>query len=349
MQRILLFSVVSAHILLMNSAIAEAGQRFKLGVVVALTGAMSVHGEVIKNSILLAKEQFDLNNTIDILIENDDWQPRNTVSAVQKLIDRDKVDALVVFGTNQGLSVVPLTEKAEIPLLSINVNRSVVRGKTRSFLMMPSVEALMSASVQRVRELGYKKMAVVATVQDSCLLQKQLFEASGVSQITKSMEILGTEQDLRDIASQLKKSGPSAIFLSTLIPQGAILAKRLRESGFQGAFFAGIQEASLTELKLSNGALMGAWVVAGDEAQADAFYASYKQRFGIDIREVSFFGIYGFDAFRLLLDGRRSGDLLTFLRTVKDFRGASGVFSADGENGFTFPVAVRTFSEKGFR
>ncbi len=330
-----------------TSCLAQERTQFKLGVVVALTGAMSIHGEAIRDSLFLAKEKFDTYDQIKIIVENDEWLPKNTLSAVNKLITQDKVDGILVFGTNQGLAVVGTVEKAGLPFFSVNVNRAVVKGRSNSFLMMPSIEALTEQNIREARARGYKNIATVSTIQDSCLLQQKIFNESNVAPISTSLEILPTDQDLRDTANQIRKTKSDAVFLSTLLPQGAILARRLREVGFKGDFFAGIQEASFTEVGVSRGALVNAWLVIGDDTFSTDYYQSYEKKYSEKIAEKSFLGVYGYDTFRLILAGIESKNLTHYLHTLKGFAGASGHISADSANGFNFPVKIKRFTESG--
>jgi ABC-type branched-subunit amino acid transport system substrate-binding protein len=89
---------------------------------------------------------------------------------------------------------------------------------------------------------------------------------------------------------------------------------------------------------------MEAWFTTGSDEHAMMFIDSYKARYGLDPRGLSMFSIYAYDGFRLLNQAIKSGDVLGYLRSVKNFQGASGQLSADGMNGFTFPVAIRKLS-----
>jgi len=325
---------------------AEDGELFKVGAVLALTGPVSIAGIPMKNAMVMAKEDFDKADRIKLYFEDDGFLPRNTVSAVQKLMHQDKVDALVVFGTNQGLAVVNVTERKKIPLLSLNVNRNVVRDRDYSVLLMPSVEALTSVNISEVKRRGYKKVATVASVQDSCLLQQQIFEDSGVAEIVSSQEFEPSERAFREIATRIIQTQPDAVFVSTLPPQGSLITKRLRQLGFKGDFFGGIQTAHLAELRASGGALENGWVVSGEDRQASQYYDQYRRRFNVEPTGLS---IYAYDSIRLIIEGLKTDDLNGFLHTVRDFDGIAGIYSADGHNGFSFKVVAKQFTANGYK
>ncbi len=325
------------------SSLASAADKVKVvGVSVPLTGTSSFVGESIKNSILLANEELSEKDKFKIIVEDDGFKPANTLSIIQKFINQDKVHFIIVMGTNQGMAVKDVIAKAGIPFLSLNVNRSVVHNMTQSFLFAPALEDLTAINIKVAKEKLYKKVAIVSTIQDSCLLQKKIFEESNEFEITNSIEI--NPDDLlvvKDIAVKIKASNPDAVFLSTFPPQGGILARRLRELGYKGDFFGGIQQYRREEIKNSNGALLGAWFVSGTEESAGPFLATYKNKYGVDPLELSTFALYAYDSLGLLSNAVKSGDVLNYFRTVKDFQGISGKLSADGKNGFAFPVAAQ--------
>lgn len=341
-----LFVSVLALVLGVNPVIAEHSQPLKVGAVLPLTGPLSVQGVPFKNAMVLAQEELDPEHHIDLVFEDDAFLPRNTVSAAKKLIEKDTIGALIVFGTNQGLAVVDMAEQRKIPFLSINVNRAVVRNRSFASLLMPPLEVLTALNVAEAKRRGYRRIATVASIQDSCLLQKKIFEAAKVGELVSSQEIDPQDRDLRSAALRLLDGKPDAIFLSTLPPQGALLAKSVRQLGFQGDLFGGIQTAYLSELHASDGALENAWIVSAEDRHAEQYYTRYRRRFSSEPTDLS---MYAYDAIKLLIEGRKTADLNQFLHSVRDFKGTSGTFSSDSENGYTFQVALKQFTRTGYR
>ncbi len=318
----------------------EKGDSIPVGVVVALTGDQSLVGVALRNAFVLANEKIDQGRKYRLVFEDDEWKPVKTVSAVRKLITFDRVKFIFVFGTNQGAAVTDIIEKAGIPFFSLNINPSVAKGKNQTFIVFPNIRALTQLNIEESVRRGYEKIVSVSTLQDSCLLQQEVFDASGKFSILKSFELPPEDVQMKDVAIRIKQLNPDAVFLSTIPPQGANLARRLREIGYKGDFFGGIQEYRKEGLINSQGALSNAWFVSGDDSRAENFYAEYQKRFGTDARDFSRLAIYAYDSFMIFNSGIDSGDLLSHLRSLKDFKGVSGDISYDGESGFTFPVRV---------
>lgn len=87
----------------------------KIGVVLPLSGGAASSGETIRNSIQLAIKQFGLDSRLQFIFEDDAMQPKNTVTAVNKLIAHHAIDGLVVFGTNTSLAVTHIAEERKLP------------------------------------------------------------------------------------------------------------------------------------------------------------------------------------------------------------------------------------------
>jgi ABC-type branched-subunit amino acid transport system substrate-binding protein len=243
---------------------------------------------------------------------------------------------------------VDLAERAGIPFYSLNVNRSILKDRENVFLFLPSIESLMEPLIKESKNRNLKKVFVVSTSQDSCILQAEIFKEKSGSEIVGIDEVAPAETNLGGLAVKIRSKAPDAVFASTIIPQGALLTKKLREVGFKGQIFASMQESSLSELALSNNTLLGAYVVSQDDRKARSFSEAYKKEFAESPSKQSDFAINGYIAFQLILEGLRAGDTQSYLSNLKDFPSALGPISADGHRGFTFPLALKKFTENGF-
>jgi branched-chain amino acid transport system substrate-binding protein len=341
---LLLISLSLVLQLYKDTAFAEA-KKFKVGLVLPLTGNLSIQGIPMERAATIAQKKFDIKNELELIVEDDSFLPRNTVSAVKKLVEKDQVQAVMIFGTNQGLAVVDYLDKKSIPFISVNVNRKVIEGKKTSFLLMPTLESLTALNVSKAKANGYKTLAIVSTIQDSCLMQKKIVEDSKIFEIVLSDEVAAQDSSLREIASKIARKNPDAVYLSVLPPHGSLLSKSLRELGYRGDLFGGLQLAYLDELKASQGALEGAWVVSGDDRKAKSFFETYQKKFESFPTAES---VYVHDGIKLILEGYKSGDIISYLKSVQNFEGEGGIYSADGMNSFSIPVVAKRFTKDAF-
>ncbi len=330
---------------LLISRPAYAEERIQLGVILPLTGPLSIQGVPMKNAMEMAKNELDHTGRLSILFEDDQFLPKNSLLAAKKLIQRDKVNAIVIFGTNQGKSAIEAISQNNIPFLSINVNRSVISGRANAFLLMPSIESMMKITIKEMMIRGYKRLAILSTIQDSCLLQRDLVISSNQFKIVHSEEVSPGEVSARESALRIIKNNPDAVFLSVIPPHGSIFSRSLRELGYKGDIIGGLQIANYAEYKASNGALSDAWVVAGKEESLQNFYKRYRKNFG-DYPTAE--AAYAYDTIKLILSSPNISQLTTYLSTLHEFNGAVGKFKSDGQNGFDFEIEVKKFGHKGF-
>lgn len=320
--------------------------KFKVGVVVPLTAASSLIGECVRNSVILAKEQLDKENRIEFIFEDDGLQAAKTVPAVQKLIESDKVQALIIYGTPTSLSVNRIAEEHEIPMIGLSIIDKVVQGKSYVVKHWVPSRRLNEKIVGEVKRRGYKKVAIVSALNDAMLALRDHFRESNPVEIIMDEEVPITEMDFRPLAGKIRALKPDAVYILVWPPQPGIFSKTLRRAGYKGAFFGAHNVASMQEVAVSEGSLEGTWFAFGDNSKSGAYIESYKKRFNL---EPVIGGQDGYDSAALMIEGIKGGDLNRYLHTVKDFHGSYGVYSATGQNDFDIPATLRTISGNSFK
>lgn len=330
-----------------TTSFADPTKQTKIGVSIALSGPLAIVGDTLKNAIILAQHQYDPSNNVKFIFEDDAFQPKNTVGIVNKFIAQDKVDALVVFGASTSLSVAGIAEKNKIPLAGMTVLETLEEGKNFVVRFFVSTEDLNARAKTEFVRRGYKDTAVVATVQDATLRQRDHFLHANVSKVVLSQEFLPGDLDFRATVSRIKSLNPAAVYIIMLPPQGSTFAKQLRLSGYVGQITASLQIASPAEIKSAEGALTGAWITSGDDRQAKSFYADYVKMFP-ESRAFSE-TVYAFDLAKMLIQAAASKDINTYLHSVQDFHGALGTYGSNGKNSFKFGVVVKEVTNDGFR
>ena len=333
-----LLCVLACLFLLHGTASADP---YRVGVILPLSGPLGFQGESFRNAMTLACERL-CENRIQLFFEDDAFQVKNALSAYRKLHESDRIQFLMIFGANQGATVSALTERAGIPTVSFSVLPSVVENKKFAVLFFANVPNLMNELVTEVKRRKLSRIAVLSTIQDATLLQKELLLKSGAAEVIFQQEFAPEDREIRAAASRVAALRPDGVALMTLPPQGSLFAKQLRTAGYTNQIFGTIQLASLSELAASEGALKDAWVSTGDDQQANNFLSDMAHRF--PGYKATFESVYGYDAIAVLVQSLKEGkDPNDYFHSLKHFAGASGVFSADGKNSFTFPARIKYF------
>ena len=100
----------------------------KIGVITPLTGDYSIVGEEVQKGIELAVSQLGKQGVkISVVCEDDQLDPKNTVTAANKLITIDKVDFVVVFSVEEAKPIFSLFNNAKIPLLVLFDSNNAIK------------------------------------------------------------------------------------------------------------------------------------------------------------------------------------------------------------------------------
>ena len=115
---------------------ASSKEPIKIGVIAPLSGEVASLGENAKNGATLAYDELSENvrQKIQLIFEDDGFQPKNTVSAFNKLVDIDGADVIICFASGPCSSISPLADKKQIPLIAV---ASASVQKDREFLIPP--------------------------------------------------------------------------------------------------------------------------------------------------------------------------------------------------------------------
>lgn len=338
MKKRFLFSCLASMVFLIPAlgfAESKEDTKFTCGVIVPLSGPGAEWGILIRNSMEMARE--DLKATdLTFVYEDDQYTPKNTVSAFQKLTSLQHVDCLVTLGSSTSLAVQDLAEHAAIPLFAIALNPKAGQGKAFVFRYYVPISRQMEAISKEISQRNYKRIAVVTSTHDATLgLREALLNPNTLVPVA-SEEVPVGELDLASIAMKTLASHPDAVFLNLVPPQPSTLAKKLRDLGYRGDFFGGPLLESKEEVAIANGTLDGAWFVTADNANAKDFNTRYEKRFSSSPGILS---VYAYDIATIIARGHREKDLRDYIHSLRSFDGLAGHYGWDG-SGFDIPAGV---------
>ena len=103
---------------------AGAGEPIRIGAIFSVTGPASFLGEPERNTAKMLEEDLNkagglLGRKVEIIVYDDESDATKAVTAVDRLIKRDRVVAVVGPSTSGStLAIIPKIEEAQIPLLS---------------------------------------------------------------------------------------------------------------------------------------------------------------------------------------------------------------------------------------
>lgn len=274
-----------------------------MGLVLPLTGNAGFLGEAAQKAAQMALE--DYGNTkyeYNLVFEDDGFDPKKTVTAVNKLISLNKVSSLITFGSGTSNAAAPITEEAQIPRFGLASDPTSLEGDYNYIHWTPPFmegELISSEIVKR----GYKKVSIVDANHPGPMAVSEAvadsLEKEGVNVVSYDLTNIG-EKDFRTVINNIKSKNPDIIVVTLFSPEVEILTKQMRELGLNTP----VTSAETFEWSDQPELFEGMWFVS-DARVSDEFNQKFEDRFGITPKPGS---AYIYDLVYLLIDTQESSD-----------------------------------------
>ena len=314
-------------------------RNFRVGVIAAQTGPAAWWGENIFRGVKLAAEEQGANPSVTFLYEDDAFSAKNAVTAATKLINEDNVDAIITFSGGPTAAVAEITERRNIPLIGISGSDAFTTGRKFAYRLFISNDGQIDLLTKEAEKRNLQKIALIATSQESMLHFQKLFTAKNSGKIVLNEEVSTSDNDMNSLATKIMSKRPDGVLLFVNPPQLSALSRALRAQGFTQPFLGGVNASNPSEIRASQGALLGAMFPAPSGQDAAAFLEKLKK--SEKLEDASSECLYGYDAAKILIEAAHSGDLANFLANSKEQHGLSGVYPRAGQS-FDVPVRLKT-------
>lgn len=336
----------------------EKQDAYKIGVILPLTGDNASLGQFLRNGIELAHRSLpeEQQRKLSLVFEDDQLQASKAVAAYRKLRTTDGIKAVIVLGSGDGHAVAPLAEEDKVILFAVGASDiNVVKGKRFAFIHWIAPEKEASVLAEEIQKRNYRRAAFMTLDQQGCIAMRdaieEQFRKRGMEKMITLDEVaLPGMKDFNTFISKARAKGVDVVV--TVLMQGSLsaFAKQVKQQRLKADLAGAETFEDESEVKASEGGLLGQWYVNVDDAQ-DFFVRQYMEAF----KEVPGWGAASaYDSIRLLAQGvekygRENEKISDFLRNLKDYSGAAGTYSATGDNRFDLPAAIKIVEESGFR
>lgn len=180
---------------------------------------------------------------IDFIVCDDGFVPANTVACVKKLLEEDKVFAIVnPLGTSPLAAVLDTLVKEGVPVVSPGANATFLSQpvKPNVFALQPSNVAFgRFTALYPVQALGAKRVAAVYSNDAFGNELKDAFVAALKEQGLEPVALIGhapNETNFSNIVLQLQQAKPDAVALLDLLQPSAAILKEAENLGFKTQF-----------------------------------------------------------------------------------------------------------------
>ncbi len=242
----LIIALIAALLLIGGYFVWQNGQKekpsekkdVKVGVIMPLTGPVAEFGIWSKNGIELY-QSLNPNDKINYFFEDSKFDAKTGLNAYNKLVEVDKVDAIIVGMSKVAIPIIPLAERDSIPLLLQDVtypNVTKNRNWTLRHFIQSSRESQALAQFA-IEELGINTFGILVVQDEAGIAAGKAFEEftlpSGTILEKRSFE--NTTTDFKSIVQPILNKKPDGIYLFGNGPSWAKALKTLNELGYKGS------------------------------------------------------------------------------------------------------------------
>jgi branched-chain amino acid transport system substrate-binding protein len=333
----------------------------KIGYYGDLSGPTFNFGESAKNGVLMAVEELNQagginGHRIDLVIEDDQGSPERAAARAGKLIDHDKVIAVIAGGTSgNSRAGAPKAQVAKIPLISPSATDPAVTQIGDYIFRACFIDTFQGEVMAKFAFNTLKAQKAAILLDFNSPYSRGLsdfFELSFTrlgGQIVNKQLYTITDGDFRGQLNSIRLSDPDVIYVPGYYGNIAFIAKQARQMGITQALLGGDGWDAPELWDLGGDALNGSYIsnhysAEDPSAAIQQFVRDYKLRYGNLTPDAH--AALAYDAMRVLADAiKRAGStegpkLRNALAETKNFSGVTGLITINDERNAIKPAVI---------
>ena len=290
----------------------------KVGEFASLTGKEATFGTSSHEGTLLAFEELNaaggvLGKKLELITEDNQTKPGETANAVNKLIAKDNVVAILgEVASGRSLEAAPICQQSKIPMISpASTNPKVTETGDYIFRVcfIDPFQGTVMANFA-TNTLKAKNIAVFTDVKSDyskglAKYFKEKFVANGGT-IAAELDFNGGDKDFKGQLTAIKSANPDGVFVPGYYTDVALICIQAKQLGLNVPMFGGDGWESSTLLEIGKEAVEGNYFsthYAADAAtdKVKNFVEAYKKRFGGKVPDAM--AALGYDSAYFLADG----------------------------------------------
>ncbi|ACV64526.1 Extracellular ligand-binding receptor [Desulfofarcimen acetoxidans DSM 771] len=341
---------------------SKTGDTINIGAVLDISGTSSSLGIPERDTLQMMADQLNAKGGINgkqvkMIIMDNKSDETESVLAVKKLIDNDKVVAVIgASASGTSLAMVDTVQKEGVPMISLATNSKIVQPVAEHkwvFKMAQSDATVADKMIIYAKAKGAQKIAVLYmnnAFGDGG--KKALIESAAAKGIDVVFEdkFEATDKEMSAQLAKIKASEAQAVLVWAIPPSASILTRNYRDLGLKiplihchgiaNQKFLELADESANNIVLPVGKIVVAEQLPDSDPQKQvllSYAKDYSERFK---SQPNTFGGHAWDAFSMLVNvikesGTDRVKIRDGLEKTTGFTGISGVFnmSAQDHNG----------------
>jgi branched-chain amino acid transport system substrate-binding protein len=348
----------------------EAGDgAIRLGHFASMTGDTATFGQSADRGMRLAIDEVNssggvLGRKLELITEDDRSVTEEARTAAQKLIQRDRVVALLgEVASSRSMAAAPEAQRAGVPMISpASTNTKVTEVGDyvfRTCFIDPFQGAVMARFASS--ELGARRMAILFDFKQDYSVGladafRQTFRELG-GEIVADERYTSGDIEFRAQLTTIRAASPDAVFVPGYYTELGLIAKQARELGIAVPLLGGDGWDSEKTLEIGGDAVEGYYFsthysAESDDPRVQSFVLRYKDAYG-SVPDAM--GALGYDAAKLLADAiARAGStdgpaLRDAIAATRDFGGITGRITIDPKRNAHKDAVVIKIEDGRFR
>jgi ABC-type branched-subunit amino acid transport system substrate-binding protein len=218
---------------------------------------------------------------VEVLYEDDQFAPQKTVSAFQKLVRSDRVDAIVCVGSTPCNAIAAIAQKSGTPLFAWASDSKVAQGRPLVVRTYPDGRSEGRRVADEATSRGINQVALITATNDYSDSWRRGFAAAfAKGTILIDQEVPSDSIDFRSLVLKAIRVNARHFAICLNPGQSAAFAKQVRTLASDANFFGCESLADTGEVAMATGALDNAWFATIPVTRE--FRAKYMNSFGND-------------------------------------------------------------------
>ncbi|MCX7988325.1 MAG: ABC transporter substrate-binding protein [Thermodesulfovibrio sp.] len=328
---------------------------YKIGAIFSVTGPASFLGEPEKNTVLMLVEQINKagginGRPLEVIIEDSKSDETQAVLAAKKLLEKDKVLAIIgPSTTGESMALVPIMTQAQTPLISAAAGANITQPVKERYWIFKTAQydtSAVEAIYNYMKKQGIKKVGIITiTTGFGDAGRKALIEMApkfGIS-IVADERYGPKDTDMTTQLTKIKAAGAQAVINWSVGPGQVIVTKNWHALKMGIPLYQSHGWGSKKNLELAGKAAEGViaplgrlvvWDKLPDKHPQKALLKKYVTDYEARYKsEPGTFGGHAYDALMMVVEalknvGPDKKKIRDYIETkIKKWPGTGGIFN----------------------
>jgi branched-chain amino acid transport system substrate-binding protein len=333
-----------------------------------LSGRTSSFGQSTKNGAEMAADEINKAGGIDgrkiqIIVEDDQGEPNKAATVVTKLINQDKVMAILgEVASSNSLAAAPKAQAAKVPMISPSSTNPAVTQVGDYIFRVCFIDPFQGEVMAKFAANNLKAKRAAILYDFNSDYSRGLFEffkrsfTSLGGQIVLEKSYTQGDRDFSGQLTAIRSANPDVIYVPGYYGEVGVISNQTKQLGIKAPLLGGDGWDAPQLWQLGGASLNGNYIsnhysVDDPSPAIQKFVADYKARYNISPDALA---ALGYDSMKVLADAiKRAGStentkLRDAIAQTKDFPGVTGKISIDKDRNAVKPAVVLKLENSKF-